>query len=64
MNNQNSNFFSENTFAFEEKGGISNPLMREVFYYVMELIENNASGADFDVPEYPPRLQEYINADK
>lgn len=64
MNNQSSNFFSENTFTFEEKNGISNSLMREVFYYVMELVENSASGADFDIPEYPHLLQEYINTNK
>lgn len=65
MNNQNSNFFSENTFTFEENGnGITSAMMREVFYYVMELIENCISGADTDVPEYPPLLAEYLNSRK
>lgn len=62
MNNQNSNFFSENTFTFEESNGVSNLMMREVFYYVMELIENCTSGADVDVPEYPPLLSAYLNS--
>ncbi len=65
MNNQSSNFFSENTFTFEENGdGITNALMREVFYYVMELIENCTSGTDIDVPEFPPLLAAYINSKK
>lgn len=63
MNNQGSNFFSENTFTFEEKtNGITNALMREVFYYVMELVEHCSSGTDFEVPEYPSVLTEYLNS--
>ena len=62
MNNQSSNFFSENTFTFEETNGITNALMREVFYYTLELIERCASGTDFDVPEYPPLLAKYLEA--
>ena len=62
MNNQGSNFFSENTFTFEENGnGITSAMMREVFYFVVELVEKCASGTDFDVPEYPPLLAEYLN---
>lgn len=65
MNNQGSNFFSENTFTFEENGnGITSEMMREVFYYVMELIENCSSGTDTDVPEYPPLLAEYLDSRK
>ena len=64
MNNQASNFFSENTFTFEEKHGLTNSIMREVFYYVMELIENCSSGAQADAPEFPPLLKEYLNARK
>lgn len=62
MNNQNSNFFSENTFTFEEKNGITNALMREVFYYTMELIEGCSSNTDFQVPEYPPLLGNYLSS--
>ena len=64
MNNQNSNFFSENTFTFEEKNGITNALMREVFYYTMELIEGCSSNTDFQVPEYPPLLGNYLSSDQ
>lgn len=65
MNNQNSNFFSENTFTFEENGnGITSEMMREVFYYIMELIENCAAGNDGDVPEFPPLLAEYVKSGK
>ena len=34
MNNQSSNFFSENTFTFEEVNGITNELMYQVYCYV------------------------------
>ena len=64
MNNQSSNFFSENTFTFDETNGISNLMMREVFYYVMELIENCASGIAVDAPEFPPMLTSYLNNHK
>lgn len=64
MNNQSSNFFSENTFTFDETNGISNLMMREVFYYVMELIENCASGIAVDAPEFPPLLTSYLNKHK
>lgn len=60
MNNPSSNFFSENTFTFEEKDGVTNTLMRDVYYYVMELIENCICGRDADVPEYPPMLVAYL----
>lgn len=62
MNNQNSNFFSENTFTFEESHGLTNQIMREVFFYVMELVEKSAFGPDFDIPEYPSLLAEYLNS--
>lgn len=64
MNNQTSNFFSENTFTFQESDGLTNKIMRDVFYYVMELIENCASGTDFEVPEYPEALEKYLNPAK
>ena len=63
MNNQSSNFFSENTFTFEEKNGITNALVREVFYYTMELIENCVSSTACDIPEYPPLLTKYLNSE-
>ena len=63
MNNQSSNFFSENTFTFEENGnGLTNEIMRDVFYYVMELIENSQSGADVEAPEFPDRLKKYLDS--
>ena len=62
MNNQGSNFFSENTFTFEENGnGITSAMMREVFYYVMELVENCQTGTDCEAPELPALLTEYLN---
>lgn len=39
MNNQNSNFFSENTFTFEEKNGVTNQKMSEVYEMICDLIE-------------------------
>ena len=61
MNNQSSNFFSENTFTFAPSSdGFTNDLMHEVFYYIMELIENATSGRDADVPEYPALLAAYL----
>jgi len=40
MNNQKSNFWSENTFTYEDKGGIvTNRLMRDVYKYITERME-------------------------
>lgn len=44
MNNQNSNFYSENTFTFEEVNGISNELMHEVYSYISRRIEGYKYG--------------------
>lgn len=55
---------AENTFTFETNGSLSNGLMREVFYYVMELIENCASGENAEAPEHPPLLAEYLQSKK
>ena len=62
MNNQSSNFFSENTFTFETAGnGLSNELMREVFYYVLELIDLQKHNPGVEtVPEFPPLLVDYL----
>ncbi len=63
MNNMASNFFSENTFTFDLiSNGITNELMREVFYYAMDLVQNSHSGADMQVPEFPPLLAEYLKS--
>ena len=62
MNNQTSNFFSENTFTFEVgSSGLSNELMREVFYYVLELIELQKNNPGMEaIPEFPPLLADYV----
>ena len=40
MNNQKSNFWSENTFTFEDKGGtVTNQLMRDVYKYITDRME-------------------------
>ena len=40
MNNKDSNFFSENTFTFQEgTNGITNQLMQEVYDYIVDRIE-------------------------
>ena len=45
MNNQNSNFFSENTFTFEDgKNSITNQLMREVYRFVADRMEGYKYG--------------------
>lgn len=44
MNNQASNFFSENTFTFEEANGISNSLMNDVCNYIVGRIEHYKYG--------------------
>lgn len=46
MNNQNSNFFSENTFTYEEKPSSSNALMQEVYQYIVRRIEGYKYGFD------------------
>ena len=62
MNNKDSNFFSENTFTFgNDVNKVTNEMMREVFYYIMELIENQKYGVNTDtVPEYPALLAQYL----
>jgi len=41
MNNQTSNFFSENTFSFENVPGSSNPTMQEVYAVITDLVEQH-----------------------
>jgi hypothetical protein len=61
MNNMASNYFSENTFTYEDNcNGLTNAIMREVFYFAMELIENCASSSDPEIPEFPALLAEYL----
>ena len=48
MNNQNSNFFSENTFTFEEKsGGLTNAIMENIYDYLCDFIESIKYGTPF-----------------
>ena len=45
MNHKDSNFFSENTFTFEDgKNGISNLLMKMVYSYIVDRIEELKYG--------------------
>lgn len=45
MNNQSSNFYSENTFTFEEgKNGVTNELMREVYKFIVDRTEGYKYG--------------------
>ena len=45
MNNKNDNMFSENTFTFEDgKNGVTNGLMREVYDYIVDRIEEIKYG--------------------
>ncbi len=57
MNNQASNFFSENTFTFEQgKNGLSNPIMRQVYRFICDRVEGYKYGTDkeplTEAPEY------------
>ena len=63
MNNQGSNFFSENTFTFDaSSNGTTNPLMREVFYYVLDLMERAKFGTPNDpLPEYPNAIRGFLH---
>lgn len=62
MNNQNSNFFSENTFTFEENAhGITNAMMEEVFYFMMDLIEQvKYEGMAAQVPAIPALVASFL----
>ncbi len=52
MNNQNSNFFSENTFTFEEKaGGLTNTVMENVYEYICYFIESIKYGTPFPIDD-------------
>ena len=45
MNNENDNFFSENTFTFEDgKNGVTNELMKTVYQYIVNRIEEIKYG--------------------
>lgn len=62
MNNQNSNFFSENTFTFDaNSNGPGNDLMTEVFYYILELMELAKFPDTYQQPTgFPPLLANYL----
>lgn len=60
MNNMSSNFFSENTFTYDSTNKpLTNEIMREVYYYMMALIENSINGKE-ELPVYPPLLADYL----
>ena len=62
MNNQNSNFFSENTFTFDaNSNGPGNDLMTEVLYYILELMELAKFPDTYQQPTgFPPLLASYL----
>lgn len=53
MNNQQSNFFSENTFTFDQ-GLVPNPLASEVYAYISHRMEGYKYGFDQDESYYKP----------
>jgi hypothetical protein len=62
MNNQSSNFFSENTFTFDESTtDTSNKAMREVYYFIMDRIEKYKYESQVEpVTELPAELAKYV----
>jgi len=58
MNNQASNFFSENTFTFENGvSDITNELMREVYRFISDRVEGYKYGTNTEpVTEAPEQL--------
>lgn len=51
MNNQSSNFFSENTFTYENgKNGLTNELMRAWYNYLADRMESIKYGTEFTTP--------------
>ena len=55
MNNKNDNMFSENTFTFEHgKNGVTNVLMKKVYSYVVDRIEELKYGTPIitDTPDF------------
>ena len=60
MNNNNNNMFSENTFTYENaKNGITNELMRAVYKYVTDRIEDLKYGTAIagDAPNFEAMKQ-------
>ena len=53
MNNQDSNFFSENTFTFDLNNSITNELMREIYNYICIRVEGYKYGFDPDMSYEP-----------
>ena len=59
MNNMASNFFSENTYTFDNPG--DNLMMREVYYFIMEMMERHKYQANPEpITELPPSLAQYV----
>ncbi len=55
MNNENDNFFSENTFTFEDgKNGVTNELIKTVYQYIVNRIEEIKYGVKVidDLPDF------------
>ncbi|MBQ2853920.1 MAG: hypothetical protein IJE81_00435 [Oscillospiraceae bacterium] len=64
MNNQNSNFFSENTFTFEDgTNGITNHVMRQVYNFICERVEGYKYGTNTQpLTSPPPYLAKALDA--
>ena len=58
MNNQTSNYFSENSFTFEQnKNGLNNMIMRQVYNFVSERVEGYKYGTAKPITEAPDYLK-------
>lgn len=62
MNNQKDNMFSENTFTFEDnKNGITNAMMEQVYKYVVDRIEEIRYGTT--IPAKIPDFKKFHTSD-
>lgn len=64
MNNKDSNFYSENTFTFEEdKNGITSVLMRKVYDYLVDRIEELKYGVEIieEVPDFNNEIKKNLS---
>lgn len=58
MNNQTSNYFSENSFTFEQnKNGLNNMIMRQVYNFISERVEGYKYGTAKPITEAPDYLK-------
>lgn len=58
MNNQTSNYFSENSFTFEQnKNYLNNMIMRQVYNFVSERVEGYKYGTAKPITEAPDYLK-------